>query len=347
MAGSEVLTIGSTIKHRGEYNSSTTYYTNNQVTMYGCVFQAVNSNFSNVPPLTVASDKTIKLANTQVWKCIIDNVELYNATLSTNNLNSRVTTIEGNIDSLKSTAEIANKTAQTANTNAASALKIANEAKQDTANLEQLVGENQQRIVENANAIKALQNKTNILDIICTTTQIAYEPGEDGSMDIEIPVYIYKNGVNITDKAKVTGNLYTPVETDISASWDEKKIKASVSNPGKYELVIKAENDGVITETKFYFYMTLPLLVTTISGDLSISLASTTVTELPVNISVSTTGRNATELLFNIPSYLNAKRISSGGIDVPIVDSEEEKDNYSIVSTAEKVVPGTYNFTIQ
>ena len=81
MAGSETLTIGSIIRHRGKYSDSVVYYVNNQVTMCGSVFQALGTSFSGIAPLTVASDKTVKLANTEMWRCIIDNIELYNATL--------------------------------------------------------------------------------------------------------------------------------------------------------------------------------------------------------------------------------------------------------------------------
>lgn len=84
MASSEVITIGSVIRHRGEYNNSATYYYNNQVTMYGSVFQALGNNFNGTPPLTVATDGRVSLANTSAWKCIIDNVELYNATMVIN-----------------------------------------------------------------------------------------------------------------------------------------------------------------------------------------------------------------------------------------------------------------------
>ena len=347
MTGSEVLTIGSTIKHRGEYNSSTTYYFNNQVTMYGCVFQALSNNFSNMPPLTITSDQTIKLANTAIWKCIINNVELYNATLSTNNLDNRVTTIEGNINSLKSTAEAANKTAQEANTKATSALTIAQEAKQNTTNLKQLVDQNKQSITKNTIAIKALQNKTSALEIVCNTKIIAYEPDDDGNMDIKIPMYVYQNGTNITEKAKVSAQLYTPVQTGIAVTWADGKAAASISNPGKYELIVNAENEGVATEQTFYFYMTLPIYVTQKTEDLQIKLAQITAIELPITLSVSATGHNAAKLLFNIPSYLNAKQISSCGINVPIANDGEEKDNYDTISTVEEIVPGTYDFSIQ
>lgn len=78
MANSDVIAIGSTIKHRGEYNNSATYYFNNQVTMYGSIFQALGNNFSGVPPLVKDANGEVALANTSTWKCIIDNVELYN-----------------------------------------------------------------------------------------------------------------------------------------------------------------------------------------------------------------------------------------------------------------------------
>lgn len=94
MSATEILTIGSVIKHRGTYNDSTVYYTNNQVTFYNCVFQAIGNNFSGMPPILENSDGTIQLTNTNIWKCIIDNVKLYNAALSTNSLDNRITTAE-------------------------------------------------------------------------------------------------------------------------------------------------------------------------------------------------------------------------------------------------------------
>lgn len=105
MSTSEILTIGSVIRHRGSYNASTIYYTNNQVTMCNCVFQAIGNNFSGVPPIEENSDGTIKLANTVTWKCIVDNVALYNAALSTNNLDSRLSAAEQSVKEVKETAD--------------------------------------------------------------------------------------------------------------------------------------------------------------------------------------------------------------------------------------------------
>ena len=78
MASSEVIRIGSVIKHRGEYDGSKIYYFGNQVTMYGSVFQAISNNFSGIPPLVVNESGDVELANTSTWNCIIDNTELYN-----------------------------------------------------------------------------------------------------------------------------------------------------------------------------------------------------------------------------------------------------------------------------
>lgn len=101
MADSKVLAIGSIVKHRGEYNNNTVYYVNNQVTMCNCVFQAMGNDFKGIVPLSVSDNQTVQLANTEVWKCIIDNVALYNASLSTNRIENRTTVNEKNIQELQ------------------------------------------------------------------------------------------------------------------------------------------------------------------------------------------------------------------------------------------------------
>lgn len=348
MAGSEILTIGSVSKHRGEYNKDTVYYLNNQVTMYGCVFQALSNNFSNMPPLTVASDKSISLANTNLWKCIIDNVALYNATLSTNNIDSRVATIEGNIDTIKSTAQTAQNTAQSAYTIANTAMSTANSTKQKTDNLEQRVDDNQSRIQNNTNAIDALQKGASPLNVVCSTKAIEFTPDDDGHMEISVPVIIYDNGTAITDKATVTATIYTPVQTGLITTWDGTAAKATAYVPGKHELEIRATYQGKIASEKFEFYLTLPTTVTTYSdsGE-EVQLDSVESSELPIKVSVIKTGENASELLFNIPTYLNAEKVTCNGIDVPVTEEPEPMENYTTLCTEEEVVSGTYDFIIQ
>lgn len=348
MAGSEVLTIGSTVRHRGEYNNSTIYYFNNQVTMYGSVFQALNNNFSGVPPLTVATNKTVALANTAAWKCIINNVALYNATLSTNNIDSRVTTIENNIDTIKSTADAANTTAQQAKTSATSALNTANEAILRVANAEQAIDDNKNRISENAEAIKALQDNASPLEIICATKTIGYTPDDNGRMAISIPIKIWDAGTDITDKATVLTNVYTPAQTGIVSSWDGSTIKATAYIPGRHEIVVEATYQGKAARETFIVYLTLPTTITMIGDDeAEVMLATKTVTELPLKMSIDQNEKNASELLINVPSYLNMEKITCCGIDVPIVESESDDGNYTAYCTQEEILPGNYDFTIQ
>lgn len=105
MANSQILAIGSVAKHRGMYDASTTYYYQNQCTMYGSLFEALSDNFSGVAPMEVASDGSVSLANTSIWKCIVNNVDLYNKVLSTNALDTRVSTLETNIKDLETLKE--------------------------------------------------------------------------------------------------------------------------------------------------------------------------------------------------------------------------------------------------
>lgn len=94
------LIIGSAPKYRGEYSDLVTYYKDNIVTSYGSVFKAASNLFSDVPPIEVNQDGTVSLTNNGNWTCIIDNTSLYNATLSTNNLATRVENLEDDLDSL-------------------------------------------------------------------------------------------------------------------------------------------------------------------------------------------------------------------------------------------------------
>lgn len=105
MSTTDILSIGSTIRHRGTYDANTTYYVNNQVTMCNCVFQALGNNFSGIPPVEEDSEGTAKLVNTSTWKCIINNITLYNAALSPNDLDNRISTIETKIAEINDNAD--------------------------------------------------------------------------------------------------------------------------------------------------------------------------------------------------------------------------------------------------
>lgn len=94
----KVLTIGNIPFHRGIYSDSVTYYVSNQVTMCNSVFQLLSNNVTGVPPLKTNSDGTVSLVNTTVWQCLLDNVAMYNRTLSANSLDTRITRNENTLE---------------------------------------------------------------------------------------------------------------------------------------------------------------------------------------------------------------------------------------------------------
>ncbi len=91
------IVIGSSPKFRGEYSSTAIYYEENIVTSYGSVFKASANAFQDMPPIVEALDGTISLSENGCWITVIDNVDLYNAVLSTNSLSTRVTNLENNV----------------------------------------------------------------------------------------------------------------------------------------------------------------------------------------------------------------------------------------------------------
>ena len=77
-----IFNIGSAPKYRGVYNNQNTYYEQNIVTMCSCIFSCTANEQQGIPPLVVANANTgtMIFANTDVWVCIMDNLELYNKT---------------------------------------------------------------------------------------------------------------------------------------------------------------------------------------------------------------------------------------------------------------------------
>lgn len=347
MSVTDVLTLGSVIKHRGEYNNDTTYYFNNQVTMCGSVFQAVGNNFSAKAPLNIAKDNTVSLSNTSLWKCIIDNVSLYNATLSTSNLNSRVSVLEGSVGEIKGAAQEANTAAQSANKNASTAISAVNSMSQSLTTMQQQVTDNSSRIDDNAAAILALQNKVSPLKVVYSKTAIPYTPDSSGKMNVSIPIYIYDDDEDVTSEATVSPYLFSPTQIGLVTSWDGNAANTIVVAPGKHNLKVTASYKGKTITSEINVYMTLPITVTYNSGELDTKYPTITAKTLPVNISVTKSGRLSSKLLFNVPSYLNAKKITCNGVMVPISIDTTTKTNYMVISTMEDVIPGNYDFLIE
>ena len=347
MSVTDVLTIGSVIKHRGEYSNDTTYYFNNQVTMCGSIFQALGNNFSAKAPLSIAKDSTVSLSNTSLWKCIIDNVNLYNATLSANNINDRVVALEGSVDKIKSTAQDANAVAQSASANANAAVTAVNSMKQYLTITQQQITNNSSRIDDNAAAISALQNKVSPLKVVCGKTAIGYTPDDNGEMKVSIPIYIYDDDEDVTSESTVSPYLFSPTQIGLVTSWDGSAANTVVVAPGRHVLKVSASHKGKSVNVEINVYMTLPITVTYNSGDLDTKYPTVTAKTLPVKISVAKTGRLSSKLLFNVPSYLNAKKITCNGVMVPISIDTASKTNYMVISTMEDVIPGNYDFLIE
>lgn len=75
----KIIDIGSAPIFRGEYNDKNVYYNNNVITLYGSVFIGLVNEISGLPPLTKQSNNVLVFSNTNCWKCVVDNVDLYNA----------------------------------------------------------------------------------------------------------------------------------------------------------------------------------------------------------------------------------------------------------------------------
>ena len=73
------LIIGSLPVLRGEYDNGTSYYRDNQVTMYGSTFQSITDDNIGFPPAEVREDGKVYAINTDKWIIVANAIEAYNA----------------------------------------------------------------------------------------------------------------------------------------------------------------------------------------------------------------------------------------------------------------------------
>lgn len=71
--------IGSLPVLRGEYDAATSYYRDNQVTMYGSTFQSTVDENEGFPPAEVREDGKVYAINTDKWVIVANAIEAYNA----------------------------------------------------------------------------------------------------------------------------------------------------------------------------------------------------------------------------------------------------------------------------
>ena len=73
------LIIGSLPVLRGEYDSATNYYRDNQVTMYGSTFQSLADDNVGYPPAELRKDGKVYAINTDKWIIVANAIDAYNA----------------------------------------------------------------------------------------------------------------------------------------------------------------------------------------------------------------------------------------------------------------------------
>lgn len=73
------LIIGSLPVMRGAYDNATSYYRDNQVTMYGSTFQSLADDNVGFPPAELREDGKVYAINTDKWIIVANAIDAYNA----------------------------------------------------------------------------------------------------------------------------------------------------------------------------------------------------------------------------------------------------------------------------
>lgn len=73
------LIIGNLPVMRGAYDNATSYYRDNQVTMYGSTFQSLTDDNVGFPPAELREDGKVYAINTDKWIIVANAIEAYNA----------------------------------------------------------------------------------------------------------------------------------------------------------------------------------------------------------------------------------------------------------------------------
>lgn len=91
--------IGSLPVCRGEYDTSTSYFRDNQVTMYGSTFQSIADDNVGYPPAEERDDGKVYAINTNKWIIVANALAAYNAGKRINDLaeNTEIKDEEGNV----------------------------------------------------------------------------------------------------------------------------------------------------------------------------------------------------------------------------------------------------------
>lgn len=93
------LIIGSLPVMRGAYDNATSYYRDNQVTMYGSTFQSLADDNVGFPPAELREDGKVYAINTDKWIIVANAIDAYNAGERIANAETRIKELGEYVDS--------------------------------------------------------------------------------------------------------------------------------------------------------------------------------------------------------------------------------------------------------
>lgn len=347
MSNTSSIIIGNIPTNRGQYNPSSTYYEGNIVTYYSSQFSAKTNNFSKIPPLTVANDGTVAIANEAFWEVVTDNIELYNASLSNNNLSKRVSDAEGKIKEIDSKATTAASSASAASSSVEKLGSAVDGMKTDITNMGKSISSNTSAIESNARAIKALQLGVSPLTFECEVKNGLEFNFEDQQniFQARIPFKILNGTTDITADSNTTALVTYPNGNVINLNGKLTELDFDVEIPGKYSISIKSTNDGRVANANFDIYIKAPIKMAIVSDEEENIRTLAYTNNLPAKIEFATLTDFGGTLRFYVPKYLSqSPSVSCGGIMVPT--TLKENNIYWQLDYVDGVKEGTYNFTI-
>lgn len=343
------IIIGGIPTHRGVYNANSTYYEGNQVVYFGSVFSAKSNNFSNIPPLSVANDGTVSVANNVYWDIITDNIELYNATLSEKNLDKRVGTLETNIAIVTKNANEAKTTAEATKTTAEAAKTATEKSAKNIISLASSVKTNTDNIAANKKAITALQLGASPLAYECNidgdTEEWDLNDGQN-EKNMVISFKVLDGNDDVTESAITTASIYCPDGSKMYINGQVSSLNINLTVPGEYIIDIKSTLNGRSANATWKFMLVIPVIISKkLNEDDAQTDYRTFVKKLPVSIPIEFEDKFEGILRIFSPLFLaNNVNLSCNGIQVPTTSKTEDK--YILLNYVGGIQKGTYNFTI-
>lgn len=256
----KIIDIGSAPLFRGEYNDKSAYYTNNVVTIYGCVFIALLNELVGIPPMIKQSSGTIAFSNTSCWTCIVDNSDLYNAAPTAYDAAKQCDKTNSNVQDAEKT-RVQNENYRIKNENERQDLintKVQNAVASVFSNYYAQIESKIQEAERAISALSATSNPASITPVsIFVTSEFTAYPGTkvDISPKVFVPgncnkscVYqIYSGDASVTPEGELTSASVGDVQVYVIptlASGAHKLVTVHFAEP----TALKDENNNNITD---------------------------------------------------------------------------------------------------